>query len=147
MAAHRRLFRRERGGRHARLGVGFQQEQPVQPTGFIPAEIGPADTATAKRAMGDKRHFHAGVKNGLGQIGRHHMARAAGLVFRVVTLPAIGDDVGHGQRSGLARPVAHDRTGQFAPRQISLDHYMIGHRGGQLRRRIRPFGHEIDTDR
>ena len=36
------LFGRKRGWRHARLGVGFQQDQTSEATGFIPAEIGAA---------------------------------------------------------------------------------------------------------
>ena len=47
----RRLLRRKRGCGHAGLGVGFQQDQTIQPARLVPAEIGAADATAAQSLM------------------------------------------------------------------------------------------------
>ena len=57
-AATRRLLGRERGRRHAGLGVGLQQDQAREPARLVPAEVGPRrprQPSAAVRAQRDSR--------------------------------------------------------------------------------------------
>ena len=81
--------------------------------------------------MRPQRVVQTGVEHVLRHVGGHHVARAAGFVFRVVIVPALGKDIGHSQR-----PVAHHRGGQLTPRREGLDHDGLGHVVRQARRRI-----------
>ena len=98
------LLGRKRGGRHAGLRVHLQHDQPLKAARLVPPEIGAAHAPAAKRPVGAQGQVHAGVENLLRDIGRHLVARPASGVFGVVVIPAIGQDIGHGQR-----PVAHHR--------------------------------------
>mmetsp|Transcript_29190 Transcript_29190/g.56416 ORF Transcript_29190/g.56416 Transcript_29190/m.56416 type:complete len:273 (-) Transcript_29190:7778-8596(-) len=136
-----RLFGGQRGRRHSGLGVGFQQDQAIGPAAFIPAEIGSADAPASQGVVGP----HGIVQTQFGNFHRHiggdHMPRAAGFVFGVVIVPAIGDDVGHAQG-----PLPHHRCGQLATRRVGLDHDVLRHILSQLRRAVGVLVHQINAD-
>ncbi len=138
----RRLLGRERGRRHPGLRVELEQDQPVRPAALVPAEVAPRDAAAAEAAVRPQGLVEAGVADRVGDCRRDHVPRAAGAVFGVVVVPAVGLDVGDGKC-----PVAHHRDGELPPRNVALDHHDLGHLGPELRRPVRRLVHEVDADR
>ena len=70
------------------------------------------------------------------------MARAADAVFRMVVIPAIGNDIGHTKRA-----VAQNRGGHLAPGHKGFNHQGFGHVAGKLRRAIGAFMHNVNANR
>ena len=115
----RRLLGRERGRRHAGLGVGLEDDRArPSPRASSQRKSRAAEPAAAERPVRAERVVEAGVGDLGRDVGRDHVARAAGRVLGVVVVPAVGDDVGDGER-----PVAHHRDGQLAPGDVLLDQH------------------------
>jgi hypothetical protein len=69
------------------------------------------------------------------------VARAAGLVFGIIVIPAVGQDVGHRQGA-----VAHHSGRHLSARGESLDHHGVRHIIRQLRRPVACVMHQIDAN-
>ena len=141
-----RLLGRQRGGRHAGLGVGLQHDDAVLAPRLVPAEVGAADAPAAQRPVRGDRHLAKARGHGRRQVGRDHMSRAAFGILGLVVVPAVGQDVGDRQRALLAGR-AHDRDGELAPGGIGLDHQPLGHLPRQRGGPIRPGGHHDHANR
>jgi hypothetical protein len=115
---------------------------PGQALRLVPAEVRARHAPAAEAAVRAQRIVAAGGVDLGGDVGGDHMARPARLVLRVVVVPAVRQDVGHGERA-----VAHHGRGELPARRIGLDHHDLGHLGRQPRRRIRALGHDVDADR
>ena len=99
----------ERG--HARLGVGFEHEQPGQALAVIPAKIGPAATVAAQQPVRPQRQIEAGLSDLIGELGRANvLGHPVGIFGVEIIKAALGLEFGHQQR-----PVTQHGGGQLAP--------------------------------
>src|SRR5690606_24253890 len=85
---------------HARLGVGFEQEQAVFAQLVIPTEVGTAGTAATEHAVRLEGIFEAQLGDVLGDLRRADVFRHAVCVLGVeIVEAALGNKLRHQQRS------------------------------------------------
>ena len=139
-----RLLGRERGRRHAGLGVGLEQDDPVEAAAVVPAEIRAAQTAAAERPVRGQRVVQAGVADLVRDLGRDDVARAAGDVLRLIVVKARRRRRCR-SRPGGGRPSPPPSVrGPGTKRSTSR---VSGASAPRLTGRVRALRHDVDADR